>query len=248
MTDRTPPPPWFLDELAHAGRENRDSEHAAHYDEKEDADGAAEVALLQGLGLGPESVVVEFGPGTGQFTVEAATVCSRVIAVDVSEVMLAQLARKVNERVIRNVEIVNAGFLDYRHSGPAADFVYSRFALHHLPDFWKALALARTRRILKPGGILRLSDVVYDFGPFEAEQRINEWREQYQAEGGEGDWTRADVDEHVRDEHSTFTWILEAMIERTGFQIEDAVHGGGGVLSQYVLRALPSDRVDQSEW
>ena len=32
----------------------------------------------------------------------------------------------------------------------------------------------------------------------------------------EGEWTRADVEEHVRDEYSTFSWVMEAMIERCG--------------------------------
>lgn len=41
--------------------------------------------------------------------------------------------------------------------------LYSRYALHHLPDFWKALALLRMARMLRVGGILRLSDVVYRF-------------------------------------------------------------------------------------
>lgn len=30
------------------------------------------------------------------------------------------------------------------------------------------------------------------------------------------------AEEHVRDEHSTFTWLLEPMIERAGFAIEQA--------------------------
>jgi hypothetical protein len=29
----------------------------------------------------------------------------------------------------------------------------------------------------------------------------------------------------VRDEHSTFTWLLEPMLERAGFEIEQADYG-----------------------
>src|SRR4029450_8403025 len=48
-------PGWLLDEVAVAGRENLDPAHVARYDAKEDAGAAAEVALLGGLGLGPDS-------------------------------------------------------------------------------------------------------------------------------------------------------------------------------------------------
>ena len=92
---RSDPPAWFIDELAHAGRENLDEGHAARYDAKEDAGAGSEVALLEGLGLGPDSVLLEFGAGTGQFTVEAAKRCRRVIAVDVSPVMLTRLEEKI---------------------------------------------------------------------------------------------------------------------------------------------------------
>ena len=61
-------PTWFVDELSFAGRENLDPSHVARYDGKEDAGAAGEVALLEELGLTRESVVVELGAGTGQFT------------------------------------------------------------------------------------------------------------------------------------------------------------------------------------
>ena len=232
----TEPPGWLLDELGSAGRENLDPAHVARYDGKEDAGAGAEVALLEELGLGPESTLVEFGPGTGQLTVAAAPRCRRAVAVDVSEPMLAALRAKLVERGIANVEIVRAGFLTYEHSGPPADLVYSRYALHHLPDFWKAVALARLRRVLRPGGVLRLWDVVYGFEPAEGEARIEAWC----ASGGEeveGEWSRAELEEHVRDEHSTFTWLLEPMIERAGFEIAKAERSADEIFAKYLLRA-----------
>jgi hypothetical protein len=39
------------------------------------------------------------------------------------------------------------------------DPVYSRYALHHLPDFWKAIALTRAADLLRSGGVPRLWDV-----------------------------------------------------------------------------------------
>jgi len=229
-------PTWFIDERAYAGRENLDEGHVARYDGKMDADADAEVARLEDLGLTTDSLVVELGAGTGQFSVAVAPACGRLIAVDVSPPMLARLREKLAALRLDNVELVQAGFLTYEHAGPPADVVYSRFALHHLPDFWKAVALDRVRRMLRPGGVLRLWDIVYDFAPAAVEERIEAWC----ATGGDtvdGDWSRAELEEHVRDEHSTFSWILEPMIERAGFAIAAAEHSDDGVLAKYVLRA-----------
>ncbi len=230
------PDSWWLDERSHAGREHFDEQHARRYDAKEDAHAADEIRLLQDAGaLTPGSSVVDIGAGSGQFTLAAAEVCANVIAVDVSPLMLAQLAEKVERSGASNVEAVAAGFLTYRHAGEPADLVYSRYALHHLPDFWKAIALDRIAGVLRPGGMLRLWDVVYSFEPAEAEQCIEAWIAETMTADVERGWTRAELAEHVRDEHSTFTWLLEPTIERAGFEIVDADYRSG-VFARYLCR------------
>lgn len=181
-------------------------------------------------------MVVDLGAGTGQFTAAAAPVCARLVAVDVSPVMLRRLRARVRDARLTDVEVVQAGFLTDDHAGEPADVVYSRYALHHLPDFWKAVALTRMRAMLRPGGVLRLSDVVWSFPPDEATERIEAWCATA-GTPGVGDWSREELEEHVRDEHSTFTWLLEAMIERCGFAIEQADHSADGVDARYVLRS-----------
>jgi ubiquinone/menaquinone biosynthesis C-methylase UbiE len=235
-----PAPGWLLDEVASAGRENLDAEHVARYDAKEDAAAAAEVLFCRELGLNDQSVVVELGVGTGQFALAVAPACARVVAVDVSPVMLRALRSKIersknDQAQFDNIEVVQAGFLTYEHEGSPADIVYSRYALHHLPDFWKAVALSRIYDMIRPGGLFRLWDVVFSFEPGEAADRIEAWC----ATGGvevEADWSRAELEEHVRDEHSTFTWLLEPMIQRSGFAIEAAEYSADGIFAQYVLR------------
>jgi ubiquinone/menaquinone biosynthesis C-methylase UbiE len=232
-----PTPGWLIDEASYAGRENLDAGHVARYDTKEDASASDEVALLEGAGIARDAVVLEFGPGTGQFTVEIAPACARVIAVDVSAPMLSCLQAKIAALGLVNVEVVRAGFLTYEHAGEPVDLIYSRFALHHLPDLWKAVALSRLRRMLRTGGALRLWDVVYDFAPADAEDRLEAWC----ATGGDAvdsGWTRAELEEHVRDEHSTFSWLLEPMIVRSGFEIAQAEHSEDGIFAKYLLRAV----------
>jgi SAM-dependent methyltransferase len=225
--------------VASAGRENLDTVHVGRYDAKEDAGAVRELALLRRLGLGPDSLLVDLGAGTGQFALAAAGTGSRVIAVDVSPPMLETLRAKLAGTRQRDVEVVRAGFLTYKHGERPADFVYSRYALHHLPDFWKAVALARIRRVLRPGGVLRLSDVVYSFDPAEAEERIEAWCATADVDADlDTDWSRAELEEHVRDEHSTFTWLLEPMIERAGFEIDDAELSDDGIFAAYVAHAV----------
>ncbi|MFZ0216620.1 MAG: class I SAM-dependent methyltransferase [Candidatus Dormiibacterota bacterium] len=231
-------PRWLLDEVGSAGRENLDPGHVRRYDAKEDASPAAEVLVLQRWGLGKESEVVDIGAGTGQFALQVAVACARVIAVDVSPVMLDVLQEKLTEAALSNVDVVVAGFLTYEHNGRPADFVYSRYALHHLPDFWKAVALQRAHRMLRLGGILRLSDVVYSFEPADAEERIEAWCATVPDEASDEDrWARGDIEEHVRDEHSTFTWLLELMLQHAGFAIEDRTYSSDGIFATYVARA-----------
>lgn len=159
-----------------------------------------------------------------------------MVAVDVSPVMLDSLRAKVDRAGLGNVDVVQAGFLTYQHTGELADVVYSRYALHHLPDAWKAVALTRARRTLRHGGLLRLWDVVYNFAPQDAQDRFEAWC----ATGGDGtigEWSRAELEEHVRDEHSTFTWLLEPMFDRAGFRIEQAQHSDDGIFAKYLLQA-----------
>ncbi|HEV2368383.1 MAG TPA: class I SAM-dependent methyltransferase [Acidimicrobiales bacterium] len=209
---------WRLDEMVTIGRENLDADHVARYDDKEDSHAAEEVGLVREFGLGPQSTIIDLGAGTGQSSLTVAPHCSRVVAVEISPLMLARLRTKLAASGLSNVDVVEAGLLSYEHSGPPVDFVYSRWALHHLPDFWKAMALRRIRALLCPGGLLRLSDIVFSFGLEEMEERIEAWCATLPvAPPSADDWSRADIEEHVRDEHSTFTWLLEPMLERSGF-------------------------------
>jgi SAM-dependent methyltransferase len=155
-----------------------------------------------------------------------------VVAVDVSAEMLAVLRMKAECAEIENVECVEGGFLTYEYLGEPADFVYSRHALHHLPDFWKALALERIGAVLRPGGVFLLRDLVYSFDPSGAEQAIEAWLAAAAARPEHG-WTREELETHIRDEHSTFSWLLEPMLERAGFEVQAANHDTSHIYSTY---------------
>jgi ubiquinone/menaquinone biosynthesis C-methylase UbiE len=225
-------PSWYPDELAHAGAEHLDPDYVETYDQKAGTDPAADLALLRDLGLSQSSTLVDLGAGTGTFALAAAPYCRRVVAVDVSRQMLDRLRDKADRLKLANVEVVQRGLLSYEHQGEPANFVYSRNTLHHLPDLWKALALVRVAAILRPGGVLRLHDLVYSFEPGEAAVVVEPWLAGAATDPARG-WTRAEFETHLREEYSTFSWLLEPMLERAGFAIQEVTHEARRVYSAY---------------
>lgn len=225
-------PSWFLNELAHAGSEHLEISYIQGYDHKAGTDPADDLASLRDRGLSETDTLVDLGAGTGTFALAAAPFCLRVVAVDVSPVMLSRLRQKAAQVGIGNIDCVQSGFLSYEHQGAPADFVYSRHALHHLPDFWKAVALARTASILNTGGVFYLRDLVFSFEPHEATQVIETWLANAPKHTEQG-WTRAELETHLREEYSTFSWLLEPMIERAGFIIQSVNHSASRVHSAY---------------
>ena len=213
---------WMIDELAHAGSEHLDAAFVAGFDRKQGySDPAADLAALREHGVGNAATVVDLGAGTGRFALAAAPHVDRVVAVDVSPAMLALLRERAGAAGLANVECVQAGFLSYEHAGPPADAVYTRNALHQLPDFWKALALDRMAKLLRPGGVLRLRDLIFDFQPAEAAAVLDDWLEGAATDPAAG-YTREDFAEHLRTEFSTFRWLLEPMLAAAGFTIMTA--------------------------
>lgn len=216
-------PDWWLDETGHAGPEHLDPSYVAGYDAKAQTDWSDDIATLLELGIGAESTVLDLGAGTGAFAQAIQPHVARVIAVDVSPAMVAHMRAN-------GLDGVHAGLLTY--DGPPADAVVSRNVLHHLPDFWKAVALDRIAQLLRPGGVFLLRDIVYAFDPRDIEPRIEAWHAGAADDPSRG-WTRGQLAEHVRDEHSTFTWLLEPMLDRAGFEIRERWTSDGGIYAAY---------------
>jgi hypothetical protein len=151
--------------LEHAGEEHLDPAYVVTYDRKAAVDPASDLALLRSQGLSATSTLVDLGDGT--FALAAAPFCQRVIAVAVLPAMLVALRMKAEQAGAANVEYVQAGFLST--STPAPPPISSPHATRCTicQTSGKALALQRIAGILRPGGVLRLRDLVFSF---EAEQ------------------------------------------------------------------------------
>ncbi|GAB2920806.1 class I SAM-dependent methyltransferase [Streptomyces mayteni] len=222
-----PQPTWTLDELAHAGPEHLDPGFVAGFDRKQGfPDPAPDIEALRAHGVGPDATVVDLGAGTGRFALAAARSFRRVVAADVSPAMLATIRARAAEAGLTSLECAHAGFLSYHHEGPPADAVHTRHALHQLPDFWKTLALDRLAALLRPGGVLRIRDLIYDFEPHEAEAVFTAWLAGAANRDPAAGYTADDYAEHIRTEHSTYRWLFEPMLSRAGFDIVDTAFEG----------------------
>ena len=224
MTDR---PTWQYDEFKHAGLDYADPDVAGTYDAKHrrfrDYQGGAD-AIVGALGLTRQDSVIDMGCGTGAFCLYAAKNCGAIHAVDVSPAMLDHARRQAHEREIRNVEFHHGGFLTYKHCGPLADAMVSLAVLHHLPDLWKGVALWRAAQMLRLGGRFYLFDVVFRFELSQHAVCFDQFVDRMRAAGGEE--MAREAAQHVRDEFSTWDWVLESLLDRAGFRIDERREDG----------------------
>lgn len=210
---------WRWNEFRQTGRDYADAAEAGRYDRTHAGFRDAEAEAREALRLidpPASATLLDLGCGTGCFVAAAARHCREVIGADVSEAMLAEARRRASAQGLANVRFEHRGFLTYEHRGAPLDAVATTFALHHLPDYWQAVALRRIHAMLVRGGRLYLRDVVIPeggdlFGP------VQEFIDS-QARAG-GDFLREDAEGHFREEFSTFDWVIEGMLVQAGFTI-----------------------------
>src|ERR1700730_11370546 len=137
---------WYYNERRQIGL---DTAVASIYDQRDDSDLRARAALTM-LGVQRGWRVADFGCGNGVLACEAALMGAEVDAVDISPAMLAlaQIQARARRVAIRTQP---AGMLSFAYQPNSYDLIVSVFTLHHLPDFWKAVAMSRIFGALKPG-------------------------------------------------------------------------------------------------
>ncbi|WP_420709141.1 class I SAM-dependent methyltransferase [Streptomyces sp. AS58] len=140
-----PSPVWFFREYEPVGVDLGSPAAVAAYDRNQGTDPDADDALLDRLGVGEGTRLVDLACGTGSLVVQAARRGAEAHGVDVSEEMLA-FAQARAERAGASAHWHQAGFLDYVHHAEPADVVTTKSALHQLPDFWKQHSLLNCAR------------------------------------------------------------------------------------------------------
>ena len=78
------------------------------------------------------------------------------------------------------------------------------------------VALARIFAALKPGANFYLRDIVFVSSPDGEERNVEQWAD-FSIKNH--DFDPSSVVTHMRDEYSTFGWVIERMLADTGFAL-----------------------------
>ena len=225
--------PWQYDETAQVGTDYRNENEVAAYDERMQKLRNTSVEatdIAKALNLSANSTVWEIGTGTGECAIALCRMIKHVHATDVSPAMLEYARRKANQRGIANVTFSDGGFLSGFRPDHSVDGVVTQLALHHLPDFWKFRAISAIANSLRPKGRLYLRDVVFSSATVDYDAFFQVVIEGVRSSAG--DDVAEQTIQHIKTEFSTYDWILEGMIARSGLKIVEK--DGRGFLSVYV--------------
>src|SRR6202041_2451484 len=183
---------WYYNERRQIGL---DSAVASIYDCDDDRDLRARAALTM-LGVERGWRVADIGCGNGVMACEAAQMGAEVDAIDISPAMLALAEIQAKDRKVA-LRTQSAGLLSFAYQPNSYDLIVSEFTLHHLPDFWKSVALSRIFAALKPGANFYLRDIVFVRTPDGSERDVEEWAE---FSITNHDFNRDSVVTHMRDD------------------------------------------------
>ncbi|NLS94398.1 MAG: class I SAM-dependent methyltransferase [Planctomycetaceae bacterium] len=210
-------PAWQWNEIQQVGTDYSDVAEVERYEQRmgEFRDLPAEdAAILDTLALAKGARILEIGTGTGHFARAAAKAGYCVTALDVSTAMLQYAEDRAKADGLTGLEFRHAGFLTLSAAPSTFDAAVSVAVLHHLPDLWKAVALANIHRALKPGGRFLLCDVVFSSKGRDPRVQFDAFLNTVPQSMRDG------ASCHVAKEYSTLDWIMEGLLTRAGFSIE----------------------------
>jgi 2-polyprenyl-3-methyl-5-hydroxy-6-metoxy-1,4-benzoquinol methylase len=202
---------WFYNQRRKVGI---DRAVASLYGGDDDVDLRAR-STLSVLGVKKGWRIADIGCGNGVLACEAALMGAEVDAIDISPAMLALAEISARDRKVA-IRTQSAGLLSFAYQPESYDLIVSEFTLHHLPDFWKAVAMSRIFTALRPGANFYLRDIVFVRTPDGTERDVDEWAE---FSISNHDFNRDSVVTHMRDEYSTFGWVIERMLVDAGFEL-----------------------------
>lgn len=119
--------------------------------------------LMDRIGIRPGERVLDLGPGPGAFTLKAARRIGpqgTLVAVDIQPRMIEAVQKKVREAGLTNVETHVASAYELPLEDESVDRAFLVTVLPEIPD--RRRALAELRRVLKPGGVLSVTEEFLD--------------------------------------------------------------------------------------
>ena len=118
---------------------------------------------LEKFGIKPGDTVLEPGPGSGYFTVEAARIVGsdgRIVCLDIQPEMIEMLQARLGEYGVANADSLIGDATDLPLADGSVDAAYLVTVLGEVPD--RVQALRELRRVLKPGGVVAFSESLTD--------------------------------------------------------------------------------------
>lgn len=227
-------PGWYYDESKQVGVDYTDIEEVNAYDLRmqklRDIENESN-SIRELLRIKKSDLVLEIGTGTGELALNISAHCKKVVAIDVSKMMINFAKMKAESQDKTNVQFYNAGFLTYENHDELFDIVVTQLALHHLPDYWKMMALRRIYGMLKEGGKFYLRDVVF---PSSIQNYDSYFAKIITDLKSTGDKIAEETEIHIREEFSTLDWIMEGLLKNVGFCIENIKYEG--FIASYICK------------
>lgn len=193
--------------------------------------------LLDRVPMKPGSTILDVGAGTGFLTIELAERCGsdvKVIAVDPWQAAVDRLRRKINQRHLKNIVVLQQGCETLELPEASVDLIVSNLGINNFSD--PERALENCHRVARPGAKLLLTtNLVGHMAEFYDTLRT------ILIEEGQSDQLDA-LEAHVnhRGTIDSVTWLLR----RSGFEIVETVTDsfrmrfadGSSLLRHYFVR------------
>jgi SAM-dependent methyltransferase len=134
--------------------------------------------VIERSGIKPGMTIVELGCGSGAiiiFAAQAVGETGKVYAVDIQPAMLKQLEQKLSRpenQNIKNIELKQASAYEMPFGDNSIDLLYMAAVLEEIPD--KSRALQEVNRVLKPQGILAVTEFLPLSAAFDNHQDMHE--------------------------------------------------------------------------
>jgi len=118
---------------------------------------------LERAHVAPGATVLELGPATGYFSIEASRIIGaggRLLCLDIQRPMLVDLAGRLRNAGVSNADLLLGDATRLPLAEDSVDTAYLVAVFGEIPD--RPQALAELRRVLRRGGVLTITETLTD--------------------------------------------------------------------------------------